>query len=445
MIKIDDNLLAQECYYAYCGLHSNFRKSILRRDFSSFHTLNDALQREYGYHVKTHKGFYTAELYDYLYKKEDKQFRDFLTFYAENANTLKRIGMHVPRYLKKIKFPYIPFSVQGRKYSEKDFVDLIYEFYNTFGEKYYKVAKSFFDEKRIQLGSKSVTSDAGGYYSDIEFLESGFVFIKNDALTSKTASYLVHELGHAMDGALFIYPQQKDIPVFSDCYAEIPSTTFEIAFNNYLKEKKIDYYGGYLLNNERINIMKNDLKELRHALNRENLYILDSGYALDMGSGKKTNNLSQVEQFVDDVFGTDEDYIDYEDFSKIKNEVKPIVEDAETPNSEEEETSAETDNVESNEGSEVEVSLKEYRAYDLRDDTLYGLGYMFGLTLDLYRTNNMKDYLKILHNIMSLRKESTVDDLIKMTGINYEDFVTARLIKPTLEDNAKVLKKKYNL
>ena len=42
-----------------------------------------------------------------------------------------------------------------RKYSEADFKDLILGYYSTYGNDYYKIAKKYFDESRIQFGANN--------------------------------------------------------------------------------------------------------------------------------------------------------------------------------------------------------------------------------------------------------------------------------------------------
>ena len=63
----------------------------------------------------------------------------------------------------------------------------------------------------------------------------------------------------------------------------------------------------------------------------------------------------------------------------------------------------------------------------------------------MIRKSSNKDFLKIYNNIMTLRKEATLDDIIAYTGINKEDFITGKCIKPMIEDDYMKLKKRFKI
>lgn len=83
--------------------------------------------------------------------------------------------------------------------------------------------------------------------------------------------------------------------------------------------------------------------------------------------------------------------------------------------------------------------------YQLRKDLLYGIGSIFALHLNEIRKTSTKDFLKILNNLTTMRKEMTLEDAIEMTGFDLEDFISCRAIKPRLNENCLTLKKRYNL
>ena len=83
--------------------------------------------------------------------------------------------------------------------------------------------------------------------------------------------------------------------------------------------------------------------------------------------------------------------------------------------------------------------------YQLRKDLLYGIGSIFALHLNEIRKTSTKDFLKILNNLTTMRKEMTLEDAIEMTGFDLEDFISCRAIKPRLNENCLSLKKRYNL
>ena len=77
---------------------------------------------------------------------------------------------------------------------------------------------------------------------------------------------------------------------------------------------------------------------------------------------------------------------------------------------------------------------------------LYGLGYYFAFCFDVLKEQmENKEFLKHFNDVMTMRKESTLEEIIELSGVSYDDFVNSTLIRPKLEDRYVRTRKRFNV
>ena len=280
MIKIDENLLLNDLVSTAIELSLRANKDFVKKNYGHFLMLNESLYKNYDKLIVC-DSIVNIDYYNYLlYKQSFKTLYNFTEYLYTNSDYFIELSDNFDKYLRSIQFSTYPFYDKLRKYSEKDFKDIILGFYSTYGDDYYKIAKKYFDEQRIHTGEKN-DSDYSGCFSQLQWLKSGYIFSVFNVMNSLSAKVLVHELGHAIDAERFIFPQQKNIPTFCDYLVEVPSTTFELSFQDYLVNNRIDIDGGMVLRNCRIYDLKEDLDMLGLVAVNDDLYICDDGDAED--------------------------------------------------------------------------------------------------------------------------------------------------------------------
>ncbi len=366
MLKADEQRIVSDLMLtkeAFSIASSNF----LQREQNYFDLLNCSLGVNFKKIIPVDDIYFTDKQKKSIIKYTDQEYWDFMNFVYQNKETLKSIGKHLDDFSNSIDFTNFPYLNVPRRYSEKDFIDLILSYYSTYGDKYYKIAKKYFDEKRIHIGCDRVQSFVMGYFAPIIWLHSGYIFSTITDYNGYTASSIIHELGHAIDAEMYLFPQQKKVNIYSNMFTEIPSTAFEVGFYDYLKSQHIDVIGGTVLRNNRAANIIFPFHRIREALVDEELLIYENGAAVS-SNGKQ---------------------------------------------------------------------------YNLKKEITYGIGYDFAYHLSEIRKSNPQEFLKVLNNLMTMRKEMTFDDAIEMTGFNYEDFITGKYIKPTIKEDCLTLKKRY--
>ena len=340
----------------------------LKKEYNYYNLLNIALATCYFVRVPG-EVLSTQERKDIMAKHDNNAFGTFMRQLYYNESMLKEIGKHLKRFASKIKYKYVPYFDATKTYSEKEFKEILLSYFATYGDKIYKIAKKYFDEQRIHMNAIMPKEGYYGYFSPIIWRESAYIFCKYSQYDTVSLTSLAQELGHAIDAELFLFPQQKKLPLFGDIYVEIPSTAYEIGLYDYLKSQNIDKLGGMILRNSRAGTLITKLTDLRDAFNSKDLEIYENGV------GKDANN----------------------------------------------------------------------ETYDVKTDILYGLGYYFAFHLSEIRKSSPEEYLKVLNNLMTMRKEMSLEDAIAMTGFNQCDFINGRYIKPSIEEDCMELKKRYYL
>lgn len=349
-------------------------RDVIKNDYSEFVSLNNMCaklffkQFDLNHLFRDHK-----EAQKIIDKHQYRVFDDFVKFAGENQVLLLQTFFNYKKMLDDIDYQHIPFYKCCKSYSEKDFKDIIFSYFNTYGDKYYKIVKKYFDDQRIQmkiqLTEEELQNNFAAFFSSFVTLKSGYILSRYSVLNSCSATSLAHELGHAIDAETFIFPQQKNMPTLSDMLLEIPSTMFEVGLIDYLIKNKIDETGGLVLYND------------------------------------KTMFADDAYDTLEKVYSTNDVNMDFWGTTYIDNE-----------------------------------------RYDFREDMIYGLGYYFALCFDVLKEQmSMKEFLKHFNDVMMMRKESSLEELIDMSGIDYDDFVNSTLIKDKVEDRFTKTKKRFNL
>ena len=336
-----------------------------------------------------------------LDRRRYKAINFFINFINENQETRIDLFSNFTHILDDLDFQWIPFFDFNRRYNEKDFIDLILSYYSTYGDKYYNIVKKYFDENRVQMGLYDLQMDFfekvfklcktdeqrknvvenyypdllhDGFFGSLTNLSSAYIMSDYNSLTSLSATALVHEFGHAIDAELFLFPQKKKIDNFSDLFVEIPASTFELCFLDYLEKNKIDEdYSVVNFNNKCIEI-DNKTEEIFPVLSAKNPDLTTDGRIIIKGE-------------------TEEEDVEY----------------------------------------------------NFRDDVMYGLSYYFGMCLSIIREQDPKEFLRVLNNIMTTRKEITLEEAINKSGIPYDDFISGEFVRPKVEEKYLKLTKRFNV
>lgn len=284
MIKVNEQLLLDDLGYTATAFNSGVNRDFVKNNYERFISLNRTLLFNYDKYFLADAFF--NDSYDAILDKNDYiALGKFSHYIADNYREMSQIANNYCDCVDKMNFYECAFWDVLRRYSEKDFKDVILGYFNTFGNDIYKIAKRYFDEGRINVGTMVDDATTGGYFEWLHWLDSGYVFETYDVLDSFTASVICHELGHAIDAERFVFPQKKNIPIFSDSLVEFPSKTFEIGFQNYLKNNYIDIDGSRILSNYETSNSYEYLKILRDALKSEDLAIDLDGFAVDVKTG----------------------------------------------------------------------------------------------------------------------------------------------------------------
>lgn len=221
-----------------------------------------------------------------LYRK--KLATQHMYFLEENEDFFIRMLSSFNDVLDETNFQEcLYFDALKVRFTEKEFKEMIYDFYSRFGDSFYKICKKYFDERRIELGY-SVDYELGGFLG-ITGIKSGYIIGSSDILDVSNMSTIIHELGHAIDAELFLFPQNKKIPFDVDYFGEIPSIFFELMFIDYLKKNRIDGDAHAILLNERFDfyssfegMFKTVYASEDSTVDYDATVILDDGSEIDM-------------------------------------------------------------------------------------------------------------------------------------------------------------------
>ncbi len=413
MISINEDRLIKDLYYTRYLFVQGTSKNIIKKDYSSFYLLNRVLANTYHKMISEKNIFRNPnEISNMLAIKNYKEINKLLDFNDKESSIIIESIKNYDKFLDEIDFKDIPYYEVIRSYSEKDFKDILLSYFNTFGDKYYNIAKKYFDEGRIHMGYSQLDGkgNAAGFFANLTWIYAGYIISMYKDYNTWSLVSIAHELGHAVDAETFLFPQQKYLPTFADVFIEVPSTTFELGLLDYLKNNKIDVTGSLIHYNDRFMLLKN----------YSNIF-------------KKLENDS-----IDYYLNTDGELVTTNTFV-IKKEDAIIDEDGQIQLKTDGEVSR---RAYYNEDGDIVVE-KDY-VYQYRDAILYSIGYYTALNLNEIKKEDISEFKKILNNIITLRKESSYENMIDMMGLSKEEYISGNKIKNTINDNTQLLKKRFN-
>lgn len=279
MIKLDEELLASDLLATSNALYYTRNNNLINNNYNPFLDLNETLIFNFGKIVLLDNDL--EDINKIIDKEERKSLQVFVDYINESQDIVYKLSKSFLRAVKRTNFFEVPFFDNIRGYSEEDFKDLILGYYSTFGNDTYKIASKYFDERRINFGTFTKMKDCAAFFSGLQWIDSGYILSMYQKYNSASASTIVHELGHAYDAERFLFPQKKNLPLFSDCLVEVPSTAFELGFYDYLKDNHIDIDGSNVLLNSRFYMLIEYLKTLKDTISHKDLAVFSDGYGVD--------------------------------------------------------------------------------------------------------------------------------------------------------------------
>ena len=372
MLELNKDRLLSDLSYIINALSREHHKDFIYNNYDNYLNLKELLNDNFGISFE-HDKYISIKQFEKIIQKRDIQaFYNFLISIDKSLDIIYELSSNYYNIIKKYDYKTYPFFDCMRKYSEIDFKNLILGYIASLSDELYKIAKRYFDEERIHFDSQMEPEWISGQFAELPGLDSGFIFSRFVQYNSLSANNIVHEFGHAFDSEMFLYPQKKVLPWFSDYLIEVPSMTFETSFNYYLIDNHIDIEGARLIEYSSLSDLGDDAECLKCVCEE----IMDADNTLDI---------------------LPDGYI-----------ITP-------------------------DGNE----------YDFRNSLVYGLGAFFAFHLDLIRQNSNKEFLKALNNIITTRKEASLEQSIEMTGFSINDFVSCKYLEPIIEKNMLELKKRY--
>lgn len=309
-------------------------------------------------------------------KKEQKRLNDltfpiseklrlYKQFIRENREDLSEMSLNNIGMFNDMDFVKYYIPDKYKKIDLQELVDIYIDFFERIG--YGDLIHKYFLNHRINFLVENKTNS--GEYVSLLDLKSGYVRADSRNLNLQSLSFATHELGHAIDAETFLFPQQKKILLFSDLFAEIPSTAIEVLFNDYLEQQHIDDFGTLLLKNQSANKIKVYTMPYYPSFHYSFYYIDEDGDVVNAETG-----------------------MGYPDF---------------------------------------------------RNDLLYGIGYEMAYHLLLIYREDPNEFRRVFNRLITSRGECTnLRDYISKTGIDPDDFISGKLIRPEIEGEYKRLCKK---
>lgn len=255
IMEINEDKLYDELLEVRRKLIRNQSTNNIRKYYPVFEQLNYTLAQITGFAVDPKDMLYrnVDELNDDIRLQNKKQILEYFNRAITEGDPLYFLFMSFNDILKESN--YIPLINDNIPfYNETQAREMILTYFKQFGDKIYNIAKSYLD------GRVSINIDldpgTGGSFMNNYANELGYILIKYGEFNAASISAIVHEIGHAIDNSLFVYPQQKELSLSNQFLIEVPSTFFEINFLQYLIENNIDVKGAQYCLADRILILR---------------------------------------------------------------------------------------------------------------------------------------------------------------------------------------------
>ena len=275
-MEINEDKLYDELLEVRRKLIRNQSTNNIRKYYPVFEQLNYTLAQITGFAVDPKDMLYrnVDELNDDIRLQNKKQILEYFNRAITEGDPLYFLFMSFNDILKvPLINDNIPF------YNETQAREMILTYFKQFGDKIYNIAKSYLDGRvsiNIDLGPGT-----GGSFMNNYANEFGYILIKYGEFNAASISAIVHEIGHAIDNSLFVYPQQKELSLSNQFLIEVPSTFFEINFLQYLIENNIDVKGAQYCLADRIFILRRLSDEYEKFYNLSDGFITEDRCIVD--------------------------------------------------------------------------------------------------------------------------------------------------------------------
>lgn len=385
-MEIDLEHLISDIVILSNHLHRNQTPNNIKRNLNNLVSYAGMLENLSGYTVDLEQIFFdgrgAADLYNkFLSRKYD----EFYKYINDNLSVICKMFYNYDNMMGSIPFQDYYVLRNFRKFTEKDFKDIILSYYASCSEDSYKKVKEFFEENRVLLVNNRNLSYS--QYVSSPALESGYAICNYDICDTQSMTTLVHELGHMLDYKNLYVTQGKTYSVADDALLEVASVGREYDFLNYLIKNKIDPISARILIN---NLVIETFDGYEYSS------LLDGyGNVIFMDEFDFNNKLSEDDGVSDEEYD-EENYTYY-------------------------------------------INKEQFR---LR--LLYALGNYFAFHLYEIKKQNPKEYEKIFHNLISTRKEcKSILESIDKLNIPLDDFLSSKMIEESIRSNSMELKKKF--
>lgn len=270
-MDINEDKLYDELLEVRRKLIRNQSVNNIRKYYPVFEQLNYTLAQITGFAIDPKDMIYRNmnELSEDIRLQNKKQMLEYLNRAINEGDPLYFLFMSFNDILKESN--YIPLLNDNiPTYSEAQAREMILTYFKQFGDRIYNIAESYLDGRV----STNVELDpgTGGSFMNNYANELGYILITYGEFNAASISAIVHEIGHAIDNSLFIYPQQKELSLSNQFLIEVPSTFFEINFLQYLLKNNIDVKGAQFCLADRIFILR------RLSDEYEKFYNLSDGF-----------------------------------------------------------------------------------------------------------------------------------------------------------------------
>lgn len=267
-MKIDTNRLFKDLKTLRSFLLTNPSDSIFLSNLGDFQKLNTVFAALTGFDYDEAVFFSDKSRGMRVKSSNKKMISGFYNAYYENEDLFLSMIDNFDSALENMGFMSLPFMDTLKKYSEKEAIDIMLSYYSTYGDSVYKIVKKHFDENKIQNGLFHY-EDFEGEYFESKYMRTGYISSSSDKFDSKSMATIVHELGHAVDREVFIFPQQKRLTLRDEIMLEVPSGFYELEFLEFLKKNHIDITGANTL----LNCIYNMIRD--YSLTLEEVYSCD--------------------------------------------------------------------------------------------------------------------------------------------------------------------------
>lgn len=252
----------------------------IRKYYPIYSQLNYVLAQLTGYCFEPNDVIYRNmdKLNENIRLRNKKQLLEYFDRTIREGDSLYFLYMSFNDILKESNYIQI-FNRNIPTYNEAQAKNMILTYFKQFGDKIYSIAESYINN-RVSTDVELEPGVGGSFYNNYSN-ELGYILIQYDKFDASSISAIVHEIGHAIDNSLFVYPQQKNLTVSSQFLVEVPSTFFELNFLQYLIENNIDVKGASYCLADRIFLIKRLGEEYEKFYNLKNVILTEDRCIID--------------------------------------------------------------------------------------------------------------------------------------------------------------------